>query len=276
MKKGIILLAAITLTFNFTGLMLPVNAKTQNVKGMTETVFNEQKVKNALDENDYFSMVEHYFLEHNYSKAVELAQNGIKEFPHSYMLYNLLGLSYENMKDKENAIISYTKSIEIKPTEPPYYNRGKLYGSLGQFEKAISDFTKAIDLVSEYKNDKDLYQERICDIYWYRAMAYSEMGEYLKAVKDYDSILRILPSGNPDVYKYRAMTKISVCANDSSIPDSERNIIFNSVFEDLDNALKGYREADDVKSYQETFELNKILLNTFTKMREDKLNGTRN
>lgn len=275
MKKRILILLTLTAIIAFSNTsMVFADGKTQDIYeiyksvGVTkaETEFEEQIRKNPLDGNAYSNMTRIYIEEKYPQKAIDIAQKGIKTVPeYAYLYYNFIGLAYEGMGDFENAINAYSKSIEILPSEPPYYNRGKLYGNKGEFKKAISDFTKAIDFVSDYKDNKELYQQRISEIYWYRASAYAEIGEYLNAVHDYDSILQISPSGDPDVYKYRAMAKISVCMQDNSVPDSEKNIIFNSAFDDLDSALKGYRETNNVKAYQETFELNKKLLNIFTK-----------
>ena len=47
------------------------------------------------------------------------------------------------MKELEN----YNKAIEVSPNHTiVYYNRGNSYGYLKQFESAITDFSKSIQL----------------------------------------------------------------------------------------------------------------------------------
>ena len=47
----------------------------------------------------------------------------------------------------EKAIADYTKAIELRPDyASAYYNRGKVFLGLKNYEKAIADYTKAIEL----------------------------------------------------------------------------------------------------------------------------------
>ena len=48
-----------------------------------------------------------------------------------------------------------------------YYSRGLAYNQIGQYEKAISDYTKAIDLKPKH-----------ADTYYSRGLAYNQMGHY--------------------------------------------------------------------------------------------------
>ena len=66
------------------------------------------------------------------------------------MAYNNRGIAYGDLKQYDKAIADLTKVIELYP-EPAkaYNNRGNAYLGLQQFDKAIADFTKAIDLDSK-------------------------------------------------------------------------------------------------------------------------------
>src|SRR3990172_1827958 len=51
----------------------------------------------------------------------------------------------------EHAILDFSKAIEINPVyAEAYANRGVAYGNKGIYDKAISDFNKAIELNPEY------------------------------------------------------------------------------------------------------------------------------
>ena len=63
-----------------------------------------------------------------------------------------------------------------------YNNRGIIYGSKGQYDKAISDFNKALDI-----NPKDF------SAYTSRGRAYKEKHQYDKAIFDYNEALYINP-----------------------------------------------------------------------------------
>ena len=55
-----------------------------------------------------------------------------------------------------------------------YSNRGIAYGALGNFNKAVSDTTKAIELNPNFAN-----------AYYIRGIIYQELGETAKAQADF-------------------------------------------------------------------------------------------
>jgi tetratricopeptide (TPR) repeat protein len=57
------------------------------------------------------------------------------------------GVAWQKKGDYDRAITDYTKAIEINPGDAlAYYNRGNAYQGKGQYERAISDYNKAIEL----------------------------------------------------------------------------------------------------------------------------------
>ena len=63
-----------------------------------------------------------------------------------------------------------------------YFNRGYDYGELGEYEKAISDYTKVIELNPEYAT-----------AYYYRGICYRKLGEYNKTISDYTEAIELDP-----------------------------------------------------------------------------------
>ncbi|MGR3177709.1 MAG: tetratricopeptide repeat protein [Candidatus Anammoxibacter sp.] len=81
-----------------------------------------------------------------YTKAIELD-------PNDAIAYSNRGVSYNDLKEYEKAIIDCTKAIELDPNDAiTYYNRGISYSSLKEHEKVISDYTKAIESDPNYAN----------------------------------------------------------------------------------------------------------------------------
>ena len=59
---------------------------------------------------------------------------------------------YSQAGDLKSAIIYLTKAIEVEPNFPDtYYNRAQCYFELKQYENAIKDFSKSISVDPKYK-----------------------------------------------------------------------------------------------------------------------------
>jgi tetratricopeptide (TPR) repeat protein len=63
-----------------------------------------------------------------------------------------------------------------------YYNRGNAYNGKGNYDKAIVDFTQAINLDPNY-----------AAAYYNRGLAYANKGDYDKVITDLEAVLRIDP-----------------------------------------------------------------------------------
>ena len=63
----------------------------------------------------------------------------------------------------------------------PYYSRGVAYGIKGDYERAIADFTRAIEI----GRDPYAYNDR--------GLAYELKGDYERAIADYDMAIEIFP-----------------------------------------------------------------------------------
>lgn len=91
-----------------------------------------------------------------------------------------------------------------------YYNRGIKYGSKGDYDGAIADYTEAIRLDPQY-----------ADAFGNRANAYRDKRDLDRALADYNEALRIRPSANDYYNRGNA----------------------NYLKEDYDHAIADYTEA---------------------------------
>jgi tetratricopeptide (TPR) repeat protein len=64
--------------------------------------------------------------------------------PNLALAYAALGSIYRDRKDYKHAMEAYTKSIDSKPNVDVYFERGQTYESLGEHQKAVDDFDRAI------------------------------------------------------------------------------------------------------------------------------------
>ena len=74
------------------------------------------------------------------------------------------GDNFYNNKDYRSAINAYNKALDLDPTfHKVLINRGTAYMCLGEFDLALSDFNKAIDLINgiDKKERSDAFYDRI-------------------------------------------------------------------------------------------------------------------
>jgi len=99
-------------------------------------------------------------------------------------LYVWRGNAWYNKTDYNKAITDYTNAIEINSDyELAFYNRGLAYVAIKEYDKAIVDYSIIIKLDSDYK-----------DIYYNdRGIAWKAKKEYNKAIADYTKAIEINP-----------------------------------------------------------------------------------
>ena len=84
------------------------------------------------------------------------------------------GVAHSRNGELDKAIQNYTKAIELKPNYTEvYYQRGIAYRIKGGYERAIKDYTKVIELKPDY-----------ADAYYRRSRAWLHLGEKEKAKSD--------------------------------------------------------------------------------------------
>jgi len=97
------------------------------------------------------------------AKALEYLNNAIKLKQNNASYYNKRGLAYYHLGNYQKAIEDYSKAIRLKPDfSLAYFNRGCIYvKDPGQYNKAIEDFNKAIRLnpryIEAYENLANIY-----------------------------------------------------------------------------------------------------------------------
>lgn len=110
-------------------------------------------------------------------------------------LHNL-GNDYYKLGDYERAVEHYTKALEIRPDMlESYFNRALAHTKLHNFEKAIDDHTQAISL-----------DPGLIEAYFTRGLVHEYMKEYDEAIGDYRRVLDI----KPDYREVREQLQIAI------------------------------------------------------------------
>ena len=93
------------------------------------------------------------------------------------------GAAYERKGDIDKAIADFTKAVEVNPKSARAYDfRGALYSKRNERDLAIADFEKAIAINPKYVN-----------AYNNRGIVYGRKGEIEKAIADYTTAMEIDP-----------------------------------------------------------------------------------
>ena len=98
--------------------------------------------------------------------------------------HNEQGMAFDEAGQYDNAIAEYTRAIEVDSNyAEAYSNRGYAYSNKGEYDNAIADYTRAIELDSEYAG-----------AYNNRGWAYYLKGEYDNAITDYARAIELDPN----------------------------------------------------------------------------------
>ena len=112
--------------------------------------------------------------------------------------YNNRGVAYRKKHQYDRAIADYSKAINLNPKfANAYYNRGFIYDVKRQYDRAIADYSKAINL-----NPKD------ANTYNNRDFVYWNKRQNDRAIADYDKAISLNPK-YVEAYNNRGFANIS-------------------------------------------------------------------
>ena len=97
------------------------------------------------------------------------------------------GNIYRSKNDDERALSDYEQAIRLNPMNPgAYVNRGTILAARGDYEAAIQDFSEAI------RFDPKLHQA-----FSNRGAALMQIGDHERALRDFDEAIRLYPEFAP-------------------------------------------------------------------------------
>lgn len=107
----------------------------------------------------------------------------VRRYPDQAHAYNSRGNIYYDERDYERAMADFTQAIEIDPQFAiAYNNRGNIHAGLGEDERAIADYDQAIEINPQY-----------AIAHYNRGNAYYRLREDERAIADYDQAIRFDP-----------------------------------------------------------------------------------
>ncbi len=198
----------------------------------------------ALKEKDYdkiyLAAVFFGAIDINYKKWIQCLDSLIEKFPDDFISYNSRGVSYYNLNEIEKAIAEYTKAIELKPDFAiAYNNRGILSNDLKEYEKAVADYNKAIELKPDF-----------AEAYNNRGASHDDLKKNEKAIADYNKAIELKPNF-AKFYKNRGNVYNDLKEYEKAIADYNKAIEldgekFGYLKYYRDEALNNLKENDEI------------------------------
>ncbi len=112
----------------------------------------------------------------------------------------------------EQAVELYTQILAVSPIHYIFNHRGLVYFALSEYEKAIEDFTRAIDM-----NTKDTR------VYTNRGLAHRMLKQYDLALADFNKSLELNPLW-PDTFYGRSLTHYDMGNIQAALEDCDKAI----------------------------------------------------
>ena len=165
-------------------------------------------------------------------------------------IYYNRGYPYADLGQYTKAISDYTKAIELNPKyAEAYSNRGAAYAKLGRHTQAISDYTKAIELNPKYAG-----------AYSNRGVAYDDLGQHTKAISDYTKAIELNPK-YAEAYSSRGAAYTDLGQHTQAISDCTKAIELNpkyaGAYSNRGNAYYGLgQHTQAISDYTKAIELN--------------------
>ena len=117
----------------------------------------------------------------NYKEALRYADDAIKSKPDEAEFFYLRGIVNNSLEKFNKALDDFTTAIDIGENEDlykVYLNRGIAYHNLLEYEPAMADFSRSIEL-----------NDTIASAYHGRAMLNYELKDYTAAIDDFNKVL---------------------------------------------------------------------------------------
>jgi Tfp pilus assembly protein PilF len=126
----------------------------------------------------------------------------------SATIFRKRGEAYVAQQQLDKAISDFSRSIELKPEIPDaYYNRGICYIQTAKYPDAIKDLDRVVQLNSNFM-----------ETYYDRGLAYHLLNRYDEAIKDYTMAIAAMPT-NAKAYANRGIVYYNIGKFDKALED---------------------------------------------------------
>lgn len=186
----------------------------------------------------YQLMGETFLKQNRLEEAREVLYKALENKVFNSGLFMALGVLYKRLNLPDSSLVYLNKAVELNSNNSLiYFNRGIVYkDKLKIYEKAISDFSKAISLDTQY-----------VEAYLQRASCYSELKNIENAAKDFSKALQLDSNNIQTIIHNRGYMYLENGLYDNALKD------FNFVLSKNPNDAFAYNNRGLVYAYLGNF-----------------------
>ncbi|MDP7036284.1 MAG: tetratricopeptide repeat protein [Planctomycetota bacterium] len=167
--------------------------------------------KELLTANDYHSQGLLHRSRKEFDQAILHYTKALELDPNHSGAYNNRAICHMQMGSFPQALSDYTLAIELRPNQSDTYsNRGSVYSYLNRLPEALRDFTKAIEINPAFGG-----------AYNNRGIIYSKMKRYPEALSDFSRSLELDPK-NVGAYNNRCLVLQNLRRFEEALEDCEK------------------------------------------------------
>jgi tetratricopeptide (TPR) repeat protein len=127
-----------------------------------------------------------YYFQEKYHEVIEDFTNYTRLVPNKADAYKMLGMAYLKINNYEKAIVNFDRALDLEPQIKGVLGyRAEAFRMMGRLDEAINDSSRALTM----ENDLRI----LSDIYRTRAKAYLEMDQEVLANADLKRAAQIDP-----------------------------------------------------------------------------------
>jgi tetratricopeptide (TPR) repeat protein len=146
-------------------------------------ILKQMAKKFPREKNVYISLGSYYFNKQMYKEAELYLMKALELDPEFGRAINLLASTFSDMKNYDKAIEYYNRYSSVFPGEAdPFESLGDLYFKLGELNKALESFKKALEIKPEFGSGLRI------------AYIYALKENYAEAIKWLDHYISTIPS----------------------------------------------------------------------------------
>ena len=155
-----------------------------------------------------------------YTKAIKVLSDLIKENKYYYDAYLVRGQCYEQIKQYDSALNDYNTAIQMNPDySEALFQRGLLFHAIKKDpKKAIADINKVLSLKPNYY-----------DAFLLRAAIYETLQQYQESISDYSKAIELKENDGNSYFK-RAMAYLKISKEDECLKDLNQSISLRNNF----------------------------------------------